>query len=251
MIFNIPHSSICIPEKERLNIFLSDEDLKSEINQMTDRYTDELFSVHASPEDSVVKFPVSRLVVDPERFEDDSIETMSRVGMGVIYTKTSHGKPLRDIPTDEERRILLNRYYYPHHNTITNAIEIELSKNGYSIIIDCHSFPSRSLPFNVDQNPNRPDICIGTDDYHTPGKIIEEIVEVGNDLGYRCSINKPYSGTFVPLPFYKQNKNVISVMIEINRSLYMDENTGVKSLHFLERQKNIGLLIEQIRKFRP
>lgn len=201
MIFNIPHSSQIIPEKERAKIHLSDEELKSEINQVTDRYTDELFSVHASHEDLVVIFPVSRLVVDPERFEDDTVETMSRVGMGVIYTKTSHGKPLRDIPTDEERRILLNRYYYPHHNTITNELEKELTKSGYSVIIDCHSFPSRPLPFNVDQNPNRPDICIGTDDYHTPGKIVKEIAEVANDLGYRHSINKPYSGTFVPLPF--------------------------------------------------
>lgn len=30
--------------------------------------------------------------------EDDSEEIMSKVGMGVVYTKTSEGKPLRNIP---------------------------------------------------------------------------------------------------------------------------------------------------------
>jgi hypothetical protein len=45
-------------------------------------------------------FPVSRLVVDPERFVDDATEPMAACGMGVIYTQTSQRMPLRYL--DEE-----------------------------------------------------------------------------------------------------------------------------------------------------
>jgi N-formylglutamate amidohydrolase len=55
---------------------------------MTDAYTDELFQSDLLGA-STVHYPVSRIVVDPERFESDAEESMARVGMGVIYTKTS------------------------------------------------------------------------------------------------------------------------------------------------------------------
>jgi N-formylglutamate amidohydrolase len=35
-------------------------------------------------------------------------------------------------------------------------------------------------------------------------------------------INSPYSGTIIPLKYYQKDKRVKSIMIEINRNLYMD-----------------------------
>jgi N-formylglutamate deformylase len=39
------------------------------------------------------------------------------------------------------------------------------------------------------------------------------------------ALNEPFKGTFVPLPFYRKDRRVLSVMIELKRSLYMDERT--------------------------
>ena len=75
-ILHIPHSSVAVPLEIRKSNILSDEDLQHELLVMTDRYTDELF-VNAIPDAAKVVFPISRLVVDPERFEDDSQEPMS------------------------------------------------------------------------------------------------------------------------------------------------------------------------------
>ncbi|OGI41179.1 MAG: hypothetical protein A2140_03605 [Candidatus Muproteobacteria bacterium RBG_16_62_13] len=69
MILHIPHSSCTIPEEFRDQIVLSDEDLGAELRMMTDAFTDELFAL---PETAVVRFPVSRLLVDVERFPDDT-----------------------------------------------------------------------------------------------------------------------------------------------------------------------------------
>ena len=47
---------------------------------------------------------------------------MSRVGMGVIYERTSHGLLLRHPPTPSERQNLLNTYYVPHHAALESAV---------------------------------------------------------------------------------------------------------------------------------
>jgi len=41
-------------------------------------------------------------------------------------------------------------------------------------------------------------------------------------------LNSSFSGAIVPLPFYNKDQRVPSLMIEINRRLLMDENTGEK-----------------------
>ncbi len=52
----------------------------------------------------------------------------------------------------------------------------ELKRKGKSLIIDCHSFPEKPFPYEEDQSLERPDICIGTDSYHSPQRLVEKCV---------------------------------------------------------------------------
>ena len=87
MIFHIPHNSTTIPDKIRDQFYLTDKELDKEILLMTDHLTLDLFKSAASDNDVILEFPVSRLVLDPERFLDDQKEIMNKVGMGVVYKK--------------------------------------------------------------------------------------------------------------------------------------------------------------------
>jgi len=247
LIFHIPHSSKVIPQ-EYISVFdLEDHQLKNELIFMTDAYTDELFGNHAIESDSVIIFPISRLIVDPERFLDDSYEAMASIGMGVIYTKTSDGKMLRKAPSKSERKSLINKYYKPHHELLTNAVKKELTEHGRALILDCHSFPSKPLPYEFDKKSDRPDICIGTDEFHTPASLCKA-AEVGFlKQGFKCAINRPFSGSLVPSKFHQNNKNVYSIMIEINRSLYMNEETTEKNQNFKDCQNGLGNIIDLLR----
>ena len=82
IILHLPHDSTFIPEDLRQDFLLSDQELQAELNWITDHTTDLIFQ-QAFPDAQSVVFPVSRLVVNPERFSDDSQELMSQVGMGV------------------------------------------------------------------------------------------------------------------------------------------------------------------------
>jgi N-formylglutamate amidohydrolase len=68
------------PERASVADFiLTPEQLEHELLVMTDRFTDELFAFPTNVA-TTVAFPVSRLVVDPERFTKDSQEPMARKG---------------------------------------------------------------------------------------------------------------------------------------------------------------------------
>ena len=247
LIANIPHSSTYIPPLIRQSFILNDNELEVELLKMTDWFVDELFSEVSEVGGTSVIYNVSRLVVDPERFENDKEEIMSTKGMGVIYTKTSDGSELRThIPSKEEREDLLKRYYRPYHKAMESETETLLDSSGKCLILDCHSFPSKPLPYELKQDLNRPDICFGTDRFHTPKHLIESVEGFFQEHNLSTGLNRPFKGTYVPLKFLEKDKRVSSLMVEINRKLYMHEGTGVKSDGFDETRRIIGETVKRI-----
>ena len=233
VILHVPHSSTVIPSD--CQFLLTESQLALELDKLTDHHTQTLFNYVGAAK---LVFPVSRLVVDPERFIQDPMES---VGMGVVYTRTADGGALRDI-SDVDRLALIDTYYHPHHATLTSMVDDCLEMYGRCLIVDCHSFPAQPLPYESDSN--RPDICIGTDTYHTSKKLKRCLSSAFEALGYLVAIDSPFSGTIVPLKHYRTDQRVSSVMIEVNRSLYADPNgfTRVQSdlSHAISQVATIG-----------
>ena len=209
IILHIPHASTVLPNK--VAFLLGAENLAYEVDAMTDHHTDLLFDL---PGARRCVFPVSRLVVDPERFIEDSMES---VGMGVVYTHTTNGEALRAI-SEKDRLALINSYYHPHHTALTRMADECLEKHNQCLIIDCHSFPAQPLPYENDLN--RPDICIGTDAFHTQPELEATLVNSFQKYGYSVAINSPFAGSLVPIDFYRKEPRVQSIMVELNRGLY-------------------------------
>ncbi|MDO8828036.1 N-formylglutamate amidohydrolase [Methylophaga sp.] len=207
---------------------LGDDDLQAEIIKMTDHFTLDLFTKGVK-QSQVVRSPVSRLVLDVERFEDDHLEPMAVRGMGVVYNRTSEGKLLRKPIDASERQQLIDTWYRPHHNKLTLTVQKCLERHDHVLVIDAHSFPSVPLPYETDQNPNRPQICIGTDDFHTSPAVEVAFNKAFTEAGFDTRLNAPFAGAIVPMDFYKTDKRVQSIMIEVNRRLYLDEATGERN----------------------
>ncbi len=229
-----------IPEESRGHFHLCDSDLKKELIRLTDAHTDELFLLNGAHR---LVFPISRLVVDPERFENDQDEPMAERGMGVVYTKTHDGRALK---SDHNREILLETYYRLHHKTLREWVEARLEITGRCLIIDCHSFPSSPLPCDLDQNPDRPDFCIGTCKPHTSDLLEQFTVDAVRRLGLSVEVDQPYAGTIVPTEYLGKDPRVSSLMIEVNRRLYMNEITGTKSEAFPRIQSVMSNLLSMI-----
>jgi N-formylglutamate deformylase len=241
-VLHIPHSSRYVPAEERQTIVLDDAALNKEFLRMTDAYTDELFPVTPVEAGRVI-FPVSRLVCDVERFAQDVNEPMAARGMGVSYTRTSMGDVLKVQPDAVRRQALLDRLYWPHHAELERMVNDVTTQSGICLIVDCHSFASVALPYELDQTSDRADICVGTDQFHTPLPVRDAIVAAAEEEGYSVAIDAPFAGALVPLSAYRKDRRVSSVMIEVNRRLYMDENLGVKNAEFEKVSATVGRLI--------
>ena len=225
VVWHLPHDAMDIPAEVREQFVLSDSELADELLCMTDHATARLFGLDVR-DPAVVRAPVSRLVVDVERFPDDADEPMAARGMGVIYRSTSHGRPLRRPISARERLSLLDDWYWPHHRRLEAAVDEALRRNGRCLLIDCHSFPSSPLPYEPDQNPVRPEICLGTDDYHTPADLLQTALEAFTAEGFQIATDRPFAGALVPLSRYRRDPRVSALMVEVKRGLYTDESTG-------------------------
>ncbi len=246
MILHIPHASRHIPEAVRAQFVLDDHALEEELSRVTDAFTDELFDDAGCRR---VVFPASRLVVDVERFSHDRDEPMSRLGQGMIYTKTCLGAPLRRQLSEEERSLLKAEYYNPHHELLRRSVLDELLAGGRALIVDCHSYPSRPLPCDEHQDEDRPDFCIGTDAFHTPAGLLRTVESAVRGRGYTVGINVPYSGSLVPSAYRRKNPAVWSVMIEVNRKRYMDEQAGSKLSGFESVKARIQAILKELASF--
>jgi N-formylglutamate deformylase len=246
MILHIPHSSRVIPEIYRNQFVLTDDGLTHELDMLTDAFTDELFEF---PNASSVVSPVSRVLVDVERFLNDDDESMSKAGMGAIYTRTVSGKNLRRALQPDESCNLISKYYDTHHNRLQECVEGEMKRCGGALIVDCHSFPNKPLPCHKDQSPITPDFCIGTDGYHTPADLVATAEQALSRMNFSVQIDRPFPGTLVPMKFYKRDQSVASIMIEVNRRLYMNEDTVAKNDTFSATKTEIQALLGIIHEF--
>jgi len=99
LVLHIPHASLVIPDDALSDYVVSRAMLDEHLARSTDHFTDELFTnVPSSTTDeriAVVRHEVSRLTVDPERFEDDAREPMAACGLGVLYECGHDGNRIR------------------------------------------------------------------------------------------------------------------------------------------------------------
>lgn len=226
VVVHVPHSSTIIPPDVRQMLCLDDHALQRELLCLTDWFTDRIFDPVLELGGTLFVNRVSRLVVDPERFPDDSQEVMATKGMGAVYTHTADGRALRTLSVPEERTRLLETYFHPYANAFAELVSQMLDRHGRCVILDGHSFPSVPLPYERDQRIERPHICLGTDDFHTPESLVAAIRDLCAAQGFHVAQNRPFAGTYVPFRYWQVDPRVHSVMMEIRRDLYMDEQTG-------------------------
>ena len=250
LLTHIPHSAIFVPPRWRRQIILDDEALAAELLAMTDRHTEELFAPPSlSLGGAAFVNRVSRLVCDPERFPDDAQEPMCKKGMGAVYTHTANGGLLRAPDFSAlEREEVLSEIFRPYANAIEAEVEQMLERFGRCLIIDGHSFPSMPLPYE-DPTLERPDICLGSDPYHSDPVLVEALSRTAQAHGWSVGHNTPFSGSYVPFRHFERDERVTSVMIEVNRGRYMDEVTGERRDAFEEVAALVGELVETAIRF--
>lgn len=165
--------------------------------------------------------------------------------MGAVYTRTSDGRALRSPGySPRDRETVLREIFRPYAEAFERQVSACLRQFGRCLIIDAHSFPSRALPYE-EASLERPDLCLGTDPFHTPAPLLEALEQMAREAGWRVAVNSPFAGSYVPTMFFGRDSRVVSVMIEVNRSRYLDERTAARADGYAETAALAGELVER------
>ena len=66
-------------------------------------------------------------------------------------------------------------------------------------------------------------------DFHNPEELVAKVEKILESFGHSTARDQPFSGTIVPMKHYQKDQRVQSLMIEINRWLYLGEDYSVDS----------------------
>ena len=159
---------------------------------------------------------------------DARVLSKVRLGKGLIWRTTDEGTPLyaRKL-TVAEVQARIARCWQPYHAAVKSAIDAAHARHGYSLHLNCHSMPAVASRFATDfPGLAHADFVVGDRDGSTAGAAVSaRIVEHLRSLGYDVAYNHPYKGVELVRRYGDPAQHRHSVQLEINRRLYMDENT--------------------------
>jgi N-formylglutamate deformylase len=225
-VLSIPHASYRIPEEISPTLAFT----QREIMETIDLGTREIFT--SLPVMVTLWSRWSRLVVDLNR---DSEERGPR---GVVPLRDYHGRSVyreKDQPEDKEVERRLKAYYWPYHFRLREAIQNPEIK----ILFDCHSLAPMGPSGAPDPMKWRKDIVLANNgnlrgekdpsqgEITCPSNTLKMMKEILNDSGFSVSINQPYSGGFITTHYGHEliKRGKMSVQMEINQQLYVDDET--------------------------
>ncbi len=258
LIFNSPHSGRVYP-----SVLLESSRLSAQaLRKSEDAYVDELLA--SAPEHGAVlmhaHFPRAYIDINREPYELDPLLFNGRLpdfvnsqslraigGLGTIARIVNEKEEIYSGPLNLETAFTrIERLYKPYHAALAALLQSTQAKFGTAFLIDCHSMPSQQ-----GERGGWPDFVLGDRFGASCASEVTRLVQSYlKNLGYRVHLNKPYAGGYITEHYGKPYHGVHVLQIEVDRSLYMNEETFEKSPSFSGLQwdisRLIGLLIQEL-----
>lgn len=242
LVFSSPHSGSVYPDA-----FIKSSRLKpAQLRRSEDCFVDELFrGVTALGAPMIAaRFPRAYLDVnrepyelDPDLFHEalpDYANTRSlRVagGLGTIARVVSEGEEIyRDRLNVSDAFERISRCYRPYHECLLGLVDRTRRSFGVAVLIDCHSMPSANCGA---QDSARPDFVLGDRFGTSCDPVLTRLMrDTLIDMGYDVAFNRPYAGGYITEHYGRPAIGAHAIQLEVNRALYMDEETFTRSTGF-------------------
>ena len=157
-------------------------------------------------------------------------------GLGVIPRVVSHGKEIyRGKLSLEQAQSRIEYYWKPYHKDLSNLLKRAQSIYGQSLLIDMHSMPHEAVS-TQSSFVKAPEIVVGDRfGMSSDPEFTNLTVSILKQHGFRVAKNTPFAGAFITKHHGKIKEKSHAIQLEIDRSLYMDEeqispNSGFEKL---------------------
>jgi N-formylglutamate amidohydrolase len=260
VVFDSPHSGTVYPD---------DFDYAAPDSIMRtgeDTYVEELYAAAPRFGAAFLKAHFPRAYIDPNRAVADidqellgepwpepaapSIKTTS--GIGLIWRLAQPDCPIyaRKL-TVAEVKARIATYYEPYQRTLMDAVDRVHQRFGGVWHVNCHSMPAVSDDYSPEGlGIRRADFVLGDRDGTTCAPAFTAFVaDTLGTMGYRVVLNDPFKGVELVRMVGAPTEGRHSLQIEINRDLFVDDATKMKTPGFEKLTADITALIGKICDF--
>jgi N-formylglutamate deformylase len=190
----------------------------------------------------------------PVESHDAAVLSKLKLGKGLIWRVTDDGVPIygRRLSVSEVQD-RIQQCWQPYHIAVAKAIDAAHARHGYSIHINCHSMPAIASS-HATEFPGlaHADFVLGNRDNTTASAALVQALEaLLKGQGYSVSINHPYKGVELVRRYGNPSTHRHSIQVEINRKLYMHEDTLAMHAGFDKLQGHLQAMVQMLLKTDP
>jgi N-formylglutamate deformylase len=180
---------------------------------------------------------------------DPAVLSKVRLGKGLIWRCTDEGLDIYDrklTATEVRRRI--DCCWHPYHEAVAQAIAAAHAGHGYSIHLNCHSMPAVAAS-HATEFPGlvHADFVIGDRDGTSASPALSRVLcDLLRGFGYSVAYNHPYKGVELVRRYGDPAVQCHSIQVEVNRRLYMDEDTLQTHAGFHTLRAHLRELVQRL-----
>ena len=252
VVFASPHSGRSYPRHLIRRSVLDERTLRSS----EDAFVDQLFANAPLEGAPLLTAVAPRAWIDVNRSLDELdpalIEGVRKSahnprvasGLGVVPRVVANGRAIyRGKITRAEVNDRIDSIWRPWHDAISTLMDDSVALFGDAILIDCHSMPHEAIETISHPQGARPEIVLG-DRFGAAAsaEVVDRIEAAFGAAGLRVARNSPFAGAFVTQHYGRPASDRHVVQVEIDRSLYMNEQAIRPNSNF----ENFRGLIHQV-----
>jgi N-formylglutamate amidohydrolase len=228
------------------------------LRQTEDSFVDELIAGAADAGATLITAEFPRSYIDVNRAENDidpavlaaawpeplapSERTLQ--GLGLVRRLCRTGVPVyREPLAVAEVQSRIAHCYRPYHAAIEKALTARHSDFGIAYLLDCHSMPNR---FERGDRPHADFVLGDRDGTSCDPAFTRRVRDLLHDLGYSVALNNPFKGMEIVRRYGDPRAGRYALQVEINRKLYMNEDTLEKHEGFIKLQRNLTPFFEML-----
>ena len=185
---------------------------------------------------------------------DAKIMSKVRLGKGLIWRTLDDGTPIYDRKlTVAEVQARIASCWQPYHAAVAASIAAAHAAHGYCVHVNCHSMPAIASVSATDfPGEQHADFVVGDRDGTSASPALSQLLcQFLRGRGYSVAHNHPYKGVELVRRYSNPAGQRHSIQLEINRQLYMNENTLDILPGFAPLKANLKSLVELLLKTDP
>ena len=257
LVLDSPHSGFCMPAD--FGAALPESDLRDG----EDCFIDELYLPATKRGIPLLAALFPRTYLDPNRhagdidldlldepWPDEHVPSgKARIGKALVWRTLDDGRPIYSRKlTVQELRQRIARCHVPYHQALRGLLDAAHASHGVVYHLNCHSMNAVSGTMG-EGGAGRPraDMVLGDRDGTTCAPEFTAFVhEVLTGQGYQVAVNDPFKWVELVRAHCDPAAGRHSLQLEVNKRLYMDENTLQKHAGFGKLQADLMTLLDAI-----